>query len=654
MSRKDSLGAAADGRKWRARLGMIVCGLGLLGSCLLVRYFWGAESANADPAASRNVRSPAASTPTVRRDAAKTQSSAATAPSGSAHLKVVATVNGRQITRNEFGRECLLHYGKEVLESLVNKMLIAQECKRQNIVITRAEVDAEIERLAQRFGLPRDQWLKMLKTEREIDPGQYASDIIWPTLALRRLAGERLQVTREELTEVYETKYGSAVRARVITCKDAEKAQQVRAAAAADPDQFGDLAKEHSEDASASFKGLVEPIRKHGSYKEIEQAAFTMADGEVSGVIRAGGQYVILKREGLLPAQNVSYDKVSSQLEEMVRDRKLRKAAQEIFRQLQDRSTVVNVLNDPQKSHTMPGVAAVINGQKITIGQLAEQCIERHGEEVLEGTINRKLIELACAKQKITVSEAEVDQEILQAADASVPPKADGSADVEAWLKLVTEKQGISVEVYRRDSVWPSVALKRLVGDKLWDSRKELEEDLQKGYEANYGPRVRCLAIVLDNLRRAQQVWEMARKKPTADTFGDLAAEYSIEPGSRALRGEVPPIQKHGGQPLLEKEAFSLKPGELSGVVQVGSRYVILFCQGRTEPVGVRFEEVRDEVYRHVYEKRQRLAMAERFQQLQESATIDNHLAGTSQSPKKPTEPRPAVNVPTLRQVPGG
>lgn len=113
----------------------------------------------------------------------------------------------------------------------------------------------------------------------------------------------------------------------------------------------------------------------------------------------------------------------------------------------------------------------------------------------------------------------------------------------------------------------------------------------------------------------------------------------------------MPPIQRNGGEPLLEQEAFSLKAGELSGVVQVGTRYVILFCQGRTEPVGVTFEEVRDELYRHVFEKRQQLAMADYFQQLQEGATIDNFLAGTSQSPKKAAGPNATASLPTLRQI---
>ena len=34
---------------------------------------------------------------------------------------VVAAVNGHSITRDELAAECRIHYGKEVLESMVNK-----------------------------------------------------------------------------------------------------------------------------------------------------------------------------------------------------------------------------------------------------------------------------------------------------------------------------------------------------------------------------------------------------------------------------------------------------------------------------------------------------------------------------------------------------
>ena len=97
-----------------------------------------------------------------------------------------------------------------------------------------------------------------------------------------------------------------------------------------------------------SVKGLIQPIRKHTTYPEIEQAAFAMADGEVSKVIAAGGQYVILKREcaASRPATSSS-NRSRRELEKVIRDRKMRSVADEIFEQLQKRSVVENVFNDP-------------------------------------------------------------------------------------------------------------------------------------------------------------------------------------------------------------------------------------------------------------------------------------------------------------------
>jgi parvulin-like peptidyl-prolyl isomerase len=185
--------------------------------------------------------------------------------------------------------------------------------------------------------------------------------------------------------------------------------------------------------------------------------------------------------------------------------------------------------------------------------------------------------------------------------------------------------------VYVRDVVWPSAALKKLTAATIEVSK----EDLEKGYEANYGARVRCRAIVLNTMRQAQEVWNKARLQNTAENFGDLAAEFSVEPQSKALRGEVPPIGKHGGPPQLEKVAFDLQPGELSGVVQLGNQFVILRCEGRTEPTDVNMAAVREILYQDIYEKKLQIAMSQKFEQIREGARIDNFLAGTSQSPEK-------------------
>lgn len=670
--REDIASVRVEGIAGGSRVKYVLGGLLMIALCVGIRYYGGADSANAespersvesgrrmtgrsahsatddrlaneDHARSAGTRSPASQGARTPKESS---------PPTSSIPEVVASVNTQRITREDLARECLRHFGNEVLESMVNKQLIVRECQRQGISVTRGEVDQEIERMAKRFGIPVDQWLNLLKQERNITAAQYASDIIWPTLALRKLAGNRLTVSREELIREFETQYGERVSARLIAVSDPEKARSLQAQAAANPEEFGNLAKTYSEDAaSASVKGVIQPIRKHGTYKEIEDAIFAMADGDVSPVIHVGNQYVILKRERLIEAQRIKFEDVAPRLEETLRDRKTRTVAQDVFRELQDRvkDKIVMVWNDPAKRNQMPGVAALIDDSQITMRDLADECIVRHGPETLEGMITRKILEQACKKQGIVITEADLDEEIARAALAGVKTKADGSPDVAAWLELVTKQQGMTLENYRNDAVWPSVALKKLIGGKI----EVTEEDLRKGYEANFGPRVRCLAIVLNNARRAQQVFEMARKNNTSEYFGDLATQYSIEPGSQALRGEVPPIKKYGGQPELEREAFSLKPGELSGVIQVGDKFVILRCEDYTKPVaGVDFAKVRDEIFRDLHEKKLRLAMAERFESLQETAAVDNYLAGTSRSPKS-SRGATKDNVPTLKQIPG-
>ena len=271
------------------------------------------------------------------------------------------------------------------------------------------------------------------------------------------------------------------VRARLISVADPQKAKWLQAQAAAKPEDFGNLAKNYSEDAaSASLKGLINPIRKHGSYQEIEDAAFHMRDGEVSPVIHAGGQYVILKREGLIEARHVSFQRVAPKLEEILRDRKMREVAQDVFRQLQDKAKIEIVWNEPAKRLRMPGVAALIDATQITIRELAEECIARHGQEILEGAISRKILEQACKRQNITVTAADIDAEIARSAAAGVKAKPDGSPDVDAWLDLVAKKQGMSLEVYRHDVVWPSVALEKLAGEKIVGQRRRPPQGLRR------------------------------------------------------------------------------------------------------------------------------------------------------------------------------
>ena len=551
--------------------------------------------------------------------------------------KIMAVVNGQEITRENLANEALRRYGEDVLDTLIHRQVIEQACEAHQVSVTDQDVDEEIRRVAERFGMSRDRWLSVLQTERDVDPRQYREDIIRPTLALRRMASKQITVTDEEFRMAFESEYGPQVRARLIAVSSREKADWLREAALADPEGFPRLAKEHSEDrATASAYGVIPPIRKHLGAPEIEEVAFRLKPNEISPVMQVGNQYLILKCEKHIERTFVSSEQmpaIEEELRQRVLDHKKRAEASRVFQHVRDEAQITQVLGDADQQARYPGLAAVVNGRQITLRQLAEECLARHGEEVLMGEINRLLLRQELRRRELVVNEQDIDHEVTRAATAFGYVTRDGRADVEGWLEAVAEGDQTTIELYVRDAVWPTVALKKLVGEQVEVS----DEALQKGFESNFGERVELLAIVLGSHRQAQSVWEMARNNPTDQFFGELAHQYSMEPTSRANFGRVPPLRRHSGQPLVEKEAFRLKPGELSGIIAVGEQYVILRCLGRTEPVVTDFEVVREELYKDLHEKKLRLAMAETFDRLRESAQIDNYLAGTSQSGRRAT-----------------
>ncbi len=548
--------------------------------------------------------------------------------------QIVAVVNGQKITRNDLARECIRRFGKEVLQSEVNKQLILAECEKSKVRITNEDVEAEVARVASQFGLPLDRWYAMLRDERGISPAQYKRDIVWPTLALRKLARGQLEISQDELKKAFEAEYGPKVQVRMISTSSKEKSQRLHADATARPDQFDRLAKDNSEDEnSAAARGLVPPIRMHGGNPALEKTAFSLKEGEVSPVIDVAGQHLILKCERHIPAVKLTAEQrqnVTDQLKEKVRDEKLRIAASEMFQELQAKAKVVNVYNDQELRKKMPGIAATVNSRKITLVDLGEQCILRHGSEVLRGEINRQLLTQALARRSLQVTKSELNAEVARAAESYGFIDEKGQPNVDSWLAEVTKDGTVTVDLYVRDAVWPSVALKKLVGAQV----DVTEDDIRRSFAANYGPRVEALAIVMTNQRTAHEVFKLARDNPTEKFFGELAQQYSVEPVSRANFGQVPPIRPHGGQPLLEEEAFKLKPGEMSGVLALGDKFVIIRCLGRTKPVVADINTVREELVMDIREKKIRLAMNQEFDQLQQNAQIDNFLVGTSQSPK--------------------
>jgi len=540
--------------------------------------------------------------------------------------KVVATVNGNPISLEELAAQIKLRFGDDILEDLVNKTLILEACQTQKISVTQKDIDDEIARTAGKFQLSTAMYLKLIQDERGITPEQYASDIIWPMLALRGLSRGQIKVTPQEIDNAYQSEFGPKVQVRMIACRDAQKMAQLHKEATSNPDSFKTLAKNHSEEPnSASVEGLLPPIRRNSGDVELERIAFGLQPNQISQVFPADEMNVILQCVRHVPPANPpgpQMQEIQNRIKLELEDQKLRSMAEVVYKSLREKAEVTLVHGKPELVAQYPGVAAIVNRKAVPMQRYDEACVKRHGIRILEGEINRKLIEGALNTARLQVTQADIDNEINRAADYFGYVNKDGTPNVQEWMKNVLAEDNVSFEIYVHDAIWPTVALKKLIAGKVEVS----DVDLQKGFESNYGPRAEVLAVVLSSQRTAQEVWELARNNPSEQFFGQLAHQYSVEPSSKSNFGKVPPLRKHGGQPNLEKAAFDLKPGDISGIIEVNSQFVILKSQGFTQPVVQDFNAVKGELHKDILEKKQRISMDKHLATLIADAQISNFL----------------------------
>ena len=152
-------------------------------ACLAWRVGTGDSQADAQIPLLRGRTPAAAPRPAPGKKGADAKASAAPQPPA---RQLAAMVNGAEIPQEQLIDECVARHGATILEAIVNKMIIDQGCRQLGIAVGPEEVDAEIETMAKRFNLPREKWIELIRDERGVTSQQYAYEIVWPMIALRR------------------------------------------------------------------------------------------------------------------------------------------------------------------------------------------------------------------------------------------------------------------------------------------------------------------------------------------------------------------------------------------------------------------------------------------------------------------------------------
>lgn len=309
----------------------------------------------------------------------------------------VAVINNEVVTRQQLADECVARKGEEVLETLIARKLIEQAMRAHKMEVTAGEITEEINRIAQSMaGVTGEQWLRTLAKERNISPAQYARDIIYPALALRKLAEPRVQVTDQDVKDAFEAQYGEKLSYRLIMTSTQAHAMQIWEELKKNPAGFEHVARNdpRSIDQSTRAEGgkpITGPLQRHSYPREVTDLVFRRLvdgdpddtdpnhkpkDGDITGPIQVTEtSWILVKREGLIPA--VPYDAKNDQLKEQMRqavlESKVQQHMEQVYAEMFRSASIENKLtgNVKQKGKEVDVAAQSVDGQVQRMSQPA-------------------------------------------------------------------------------------------------------------------------------------------------------------------------------------------------------------------------------------------------------------------------------------------
>ena len=115
---------------------------------------------------------------------------------------------------------------------------------------------------------------------------------------------------------------------------------------------------------------------------------------------------------------------------------------------------------------------------------------------------------------------------------------------------------------------------------------------------------------------------EVLKKVKAGEDFTKLAAEYSDDPGTKSKGGELGFFSKGSMVPAFEQAAFSLKPGEVSELVETEFGFHVIKVDEKKEAVAEPFETIKEKVTKQVLREKQEAKVTEFVEQALKKAKV--------------------------------
>lgn len=119
---------------------------------------------------------------------------------------------------------------------------------------------------------------------------------------------------------------------------------------------------------------------------------------------------------------------------------------------------------------------------------------------------------------------------------------------------------------------------------------------------------------------------DILKRIKTGEDFAKLASEFSDDPGSKNKGGDLGFFPKGRMVPDFEKVAFSLKPGEVSDIVETTFGFHIIKVEERKDSVLEPYEKIKDKVKERVFNDFRKARVDEFVEKAMKDAGVELNL----------------------------
>jgi peptidyl-prolyl cis-trans isomerase SurA len=318
-------------------------------------------------------------------------------------------------------------------------------------------------------------------------------------------------------------------------------------------------------------------------------------------------------------------------------------------------------------------VVAKVNGEIITLSTVeervavAKQQLKAAGnpsklteKEIVKKTLN-SIIEEKLQLQEANKSGLEVDDESVENAFKDIRKR---NNITEEQMKEMLEAEGRTMEQYKeviRDQILVTKVVQFRMGKSANSTPKQIKRyyyDHQKEYWQPRQPFVRHILFIVDENASPEKrqlkkikINEILRQIRAGNDFSEMAIKYS-EDVTASSGGEIGLLKKGILVPEFEEVAFSLKPGEISDVVESRYGYHIIkvdrVIPGKAKPL----DEVKEQIEQVLQFKNRQERYQKWMDEAKSGAMIQTTLfqdENSIDSPDSPDSPKQDLFLETAK-----